>query len=68
MSEFSTSVQVGLVKYTYDEQLAVILVFQVCSLVSESALDMTFGCSKQGASQLEDRIDLPARSQPKFQF
>ena len=44
MSEFSTSV--GLVKYTYDEQLAVILVFQVCSLVSESALDMTFGCSK----------------------
>ena len=65
MSEFSTSV--GLVKYTYDEQL-VILAFQVCSLVSESALDMTFGCSKQGASQLEDRIDLPARSQPKFQF
>ena len=52
MFEFSIS-GVGLVKYQYDEQqLAVILAFLVCSLVSESAtLDTTFGYSKQGASR-----------------
>ena len=43
--------EVGLVKYWYDEQLAVILAFLVRSLVSENAtLDTTFGYSKQGAS------------------
>ena len=53
MFEFSIS-GVGLVKYQYDEQLAVILAFLVCSLVSESAtLDTTFGHSKQGVSRKE---------------
>ena len=49
--EISTSeLEVGLVKYRYDEQLAVILAFLVRSLVSKSAvLDKTFGYSKQGA-------------------
>ena len=51
MFEFSTS-EVGLVKYPYDEQLALILALLVHSLVFESvALDTTFRYSKQGVSQ-----------------
>ena len=52
MFEYSISGD-GVVKYQYDEQqLAVILAFLVCSLVSESAtLDTTFGYSKHGASR-----------------
>ena len=41
--------EVGLVKYWYDEQLAVILAFLVGSLVSENAT--RYGYSKQGASR-----------------
>lgn len=51
MFELSTS-EVGLVKYPYDEQLALILAFLVRSLVFESAaLDATFRYSKQGVSE-----------------
>ena len=41
--------EVGLVKYWYDEQLAVILASLVGSLVSENAT--RYGHSKQGASR-----------------
>ena len=51
MFEFSTS-EVGLVKYPYDEQQALILAFLVRWLVSESAaLDTTFRHSKYGVPQ-----------------
>ena len=50
MFEFSTS-EVGLVKYPYDGELALILAFLVRSLASESAaLDETFRYGKQGVS------------------
>ena len=49
--EFSTS-EVGLVKYPYDEQLALISAFLARLLVSESVtLDTTFGYRKPGASR-----------------
>ena len=48
--EFSTS-EVGLVKYPYDVQLALILAFLVHLLVSESAGTTLRLDSKQGVSQ-----------------
>ena len=56
MFEFSTS-EIGLVKYWYDEQLAVILAFLVRSLVSENATLATVQQTRH-----------VSRSQRKFSF
>ena len=64
MFVFSTS-EVRLVKYRYDELLAVILAFLVRPLVSESAnLDTTFGYSKQGAEAVEIQLNAVSWKSP----